>query len=73
MKITQFRVEDVFGDIINKDNISQEQIFKLKNFFSRSDVIKKVYILNLTFLKLEGKLLLIFNQVLLRNIRIFDS
>ena len=29
MKNAQFKVEDIFGDIINKDNISQDQIIKL--------------------------------------------
>ena len=32
MKNTQFRVEDVFGDVISKDNFSREQITKLNNF-----------------------------------------
>ena len=32
MKSTQFIVEDVFGDVISKDNFIQEQITKL-NFF----------------------------------------
>ena len=32
MKKTQFRVEDVSGDVISKDNFSQEQITKLYNF-----------------------------------------
>ena len=32
MKNTQFKVEDVFGDVISKDNFSQEQITKLNNF-----------------------------------------
>ena len=32
MKNTQFKVEDVFGDVINKDNFSQEQITKLNIF-----------------------------------------
>ena len=32
MKNTQFRVEDVFGDIISEDNISQDQIIKFNNF-----------------------------------------
>ena len=35
MKNTQFKVEDVFGDIINKDNFSQEQITKLNNFLAK--------------------------------------
>ena len=32
MKNTKFKVEDVFGDVISKDNFSQEQITKLKKF-----------------------------------------
>ena len=32
MKNTQFKVDDVFGDVIYKDNFSQEQITKLNNF-----------------------------------------
>ena len=32
MKNTQFKVEDVFGDVISKDNFSQEQITKLNTF-----------------------------------------
>ena len=35
MKNTSFRVEDVFGDVISKDNFSQEQIIKLKNFLAK--------------------------------------
>ena len=29
MKNTQFKVEDLFGDVISKDKFSQEQITKL--------------------------------------------
>ena len=32
MKNTHFKVEDIFGDVISKDNFSQEQITKLNNF-----------------------------------------
>ena len=32
MKSTHFKVEDIFGDIINKDNIRQHQINKFNNF-----------------------------------------
>ena len=32
---TQFKVEDVFGDVISKDNFSQEQITKLNNFLAK--------------------------------------
>ena len=32
MKNTQFKVEDVFGVVISKDNFSQEQITKLNIF-----------------------------------------
>ena len=38
MKNTSFRVEDVFGDVISKDNFSREQITKLNNFFSQNNV-----------------------------------
>ena len=34
MKNTSFKVEDVFGDVISKDNFSQEQITKLNNFLA---------------------------------------
>ena len=32
MKNTSFKVEDVFGDLISKDNLSQEQVTKPNNF-----------------------------------------
>ena len=32
MKNTQFKAEDISGDIISEDNFSQEQINKLNNF-----------------------------------------
>ena len=35
MKITSFKVEDMFGDVISKDPISPEQITKLNNFLSK--------------------------------------
>ena len=35
MKNTQFKVEDVFGDVISKDNFSREQITKLNNFLAK--------------------------------------
>ena len=35
MKNTSFKVEDVFGDVISKNNFSQEQITKLKNFLAK--------------------------------------
>ena len=35
MKNTQFSVEDIFNDVINKDTISQEQIVKLNNFLAK--------------------------------------
>ena len=34
MKNTQFKVEEYFGDIMNKDTISPEKITKLKKFLS---------------------------------------
>ena len=35
MKNTSFKVEDVFGDVISKDNFNQEQITKLNNFLAK--------------------------------------
>ena len=35
IKNTCFKVEDVFGDVISKDNYSQEQITKLNNFLAK--------------------------------------
>ena len=35
MKNTQFKVEDVFGDVISKDSSSPEQITKLNNFLAK--------------------------------------
>ena len=38
MKNTQFKVEDAFGDVISKDNFSQQQITKLNSSFSQNNV-----------------------------------
>ena len=38
MKNTQFKVKDIFGDIINNDCISSEQITKLRIFFGQNNV-----------------------------------
>ena len=35
MTSTQFKVEDVFGDVISKDSILPEQITKLNNFLAK--------------------------------------
>ena len=35
MKTTQFKVEDVFGDIIKEDTISPKQITKLNSFLAK--------------------------------------
>ena len=35
MKNTSFKGEDVFGDVISKDNFSQKQITKLNNFLAK--------------------------------------
>ena len=35
MKSTQFKVEDVFGDVISKDSFSQEQTTKLNSFLAK--------------------------------------
>ena len=35
MKNTQFKVGDILGDVISKDNFSQGQITKLNNFLAK--------------------------------------
>ena len=35
MKNTQFKVEDVFGYVISKDNFSEEQINNFNNFLAK--------------------------------------
>ena len=35
MKNTSFKVEDIFGDVIGKDNFNREQITKLNNFLAK--------------------------------------
>ena len=35
MKNTQFKVEEIFNDVIHKDTISQERIVKLNNFLAK--------------------------------------
>ena len=35
MENTSFQVEDVFGDVILKDNFSQEQLTKPNNFLAK--------------------------------------
>ena len=35
MKITSFKVEDIFGDVISKDSVSPEKITKLNNFVAK--------------------------------------
>ena len=35
MTNTQLKVEDIFGDIINKNTVNQAQIFKLINFLAK--------------------------------------
>ena len=35
MKNSTFKVEDVFGDVISKDNFSRELITKLNNFLTK--------------------------------------
>ena len=39
MKNTQFKVEDIFNEVINKYTISQEQIVKLNNFLAKMTYI----------------------------------
>ena len=35
MKNTQFKVEDIFTDVVSEDTISTEQITKLNNFLAK--------------------------------------
>ena len=42
MKNTQFKVQDVFGNVISKDNFSQEQTKKLNKFSAK---VIRIYIL----------------------------
>ena len=35
MDSTKFKVEDIFGDVLSKDSISQEQITKIKNCLAK--------------------------------------
>ena len=35
MENTQFKLENIFGDILNKDNFSQEQISRLNKFSTK--------------------------------------
>ena len=65
MKNTSFKVEDVFGDVLSKDNFSQKQITELNNFSAK---IMKVYIIKLVCLNLERRKISIFYLVLLLNI-----
>ena len=54
MKNTQFKVEDFFGDFINNDTISPEQITKLNNFFNQNDV-NIIININFNFFKPKKK------------------
>ena len=35
MKNTQFKVEEIFGDVVSKNNFSQEQLTELNNFSTK--------------------------------------
>ena len=35
MKSTAVKVEDMFGDVIGKDNVSQDQTIKQNNFWAK--------------------------------------
>ena len=43
MKNTQFKVEDVFGDVISEDSFSQEQLLNLIIFQSKHCEYKHKY------------------------------
>ena len=54
MKNSEFKVGDVFGDIINKGTISPEQRTKLKKFFSENIVVSNIKI-NFNFFEPKQK------------------
>ena len=54
MNSTKFKVEDIIGDVISKNSISQEQILKLNIFFSQGIVNKNIKI-NPNFFKPRRK------------------
>ena len=64
MKSTQFKVEDVFVDVINKDSISTEQRTKNENkcFFSQIDVNKNITI-KFNFFKTRKNKLKIYEPI----------
>ena len=41
LRKTQFKIKDMFGDIIEKDNITQDQIITLKSFLTKMMKIKE--------------------------------
>ena len=49
-KNTSFKVEDFFGNVISKNNFSQEQIAKLNVFFNQNNVSKN-FSINIIFFK----------------------
>ena len=51
MKNTQFKVEDVFGDVLSKDNFSQEQETKINNFLAKILWIWKIINIKFNFFK----------------------
>ena len=64
MKNTQFKVDDIFGDIISKDTISPEQITKLNNFFSEINVNIN-FSIKINLFKPRKKIIMIINRLLL--------
>ena len=64
LKNTQFKVKDVFGDVISRDNFSQEQITELNIFFSKNNVNININI-QFTLFKRRKKKIWIINRVLL--------
>ena len=65
MEKTNFRVEVLFGDILNEDTISSEQKTKMNNFLNRSDVKIKTSGTSCFYLNLEKEKFSNMNRVIL--------
>ena len=65
MKKTQFKVQDVFGDIFKKDTFSPKQITKLNNIFSHN-IVNIIFSIKINLFKPRKKKILILNTQLPR-------
>ena len=63
MNSTNFKVEDIFGNVISNDSISPDQLIRINNFFSKNDVNININI-KFNFLNLKRKQVFILNALL---------